>query len=87
MGLTTQQLCAVETKGRPLFIQAGAGTGKTFTLTKRIGYGLSEESGPVIDGIENLLPITFTNKAAGELLGRVRAELRERGLGVVGGHA
>ncbi len=80
MALTPNQKLAVETAGRPLFIQAGAGTGKTFTLTNRLAYGLSDESGRLIPGVENLLTITFTNKAAGELLGRVRAELRRRGL-------
>ena len=80
MALTPNQKLAVETAGKPLFIQAGAGTGKTFTLTNRLAYGLSDESGRIIPGVENLLTITFTNKAAGELLGRVRAELRRRGL-------
>ncbi len=80
MALTESQRQAVEVHGRPLFIQAGAGTGKTFTLTNRLAYGLSEDSGKVISGVDNLLTITFTNKAAGELLGRVRAKLRECGL-------
>lgn len=78
--LTSNQKTAVECAGRPLFIQAGAGTGKTFTLTKRLAYGLSEESGPALPGVESVLTITFTNKAAAELLGRVRAELRAQGL-------
>ncbi|MGN0072686.1 MAG: UvrD-helicase domain-containing protein [Coriobacteriales bacterium] len=78
--LTTSQKTAVRCAGRPLFIQAGAGTGKTFTLTKRLAYGLSEESGPALPGVDSVLTITFTNKAAAELLGRVRAELRAQGL-------
>lgn len=77
MPLTESQRQAVECTGRPLFIQAGAGTGKTFTLTKRLAHGLAEGT---ISDVANLLTITFTNKAAGELLGRVRAELRSRGL-------
>ena len=81
MPLTHNQEQAVKTYGRPLFIQAGAGTGKTFTLTKRIGYGLTPESGPQLNSIDNLLTITFTEKAAAELLGRVRGELRARGMG------
>ena len=80
MPLTPSQENAVKSAHEPLFIQAGAGTGKTFTLTKRLAYGLSKESGPLIGGVDRLLTITFTNKAAGELIGRVRAELRERGL-------
>ncbi len=80
MPLTPSQQTAVESAKEPLFIQAGAGTGKTFTLTKRIAHGLSQESGPLVGGVERLLTITFTNKAAGELIGRVRAELRAQGL-------
>ncbi len=80
MPLTPSQQAAVESAQEPLFIQAGAGTGKTFTLTKRIAYGLSQESGPLIGDVDRLLTITFTNKAAGELIGRVRAELRAQGL-------
>lgn len=80
MPLTPSQRAAVESAHEPLFIQAGAGTGKTFTLTKRIAYGLSQESGPLIGDVDRLLTITFTNKAAGELIGRVRAELRAQGL-------
>lgn len=80
MPLTPSQQSAVESAHEPLFIQAGAGTGKTFTLTKRIAYGLSQESGPLIGDVDRLLTITFTNKAAGELIGRVRAELRAQGL-------
>ena len=66
--LTPNQQTAVECMGKPLFIQAGAGTGKTFTLTKRLAYGLSDESGPLLPGVESVLTITFTNKAAAELL-------------------
>lgn len=80
MPLTPSQQAAVESANEPLFIQAGAGTGKTFTLTKRIAHGLSQESGPLIGAVTRLLTITFTNKAAGELIGRVRAELRAQGL-------
>lgn len=80
MELTKSQEKAVESAHKPLFIQAGAGTGKTFTLTKRLAYGLSAESGPLVGDVGRLLTITFTNKAAAELVGRVRAELRARKL-------
>lgn len=80
MPLTPSQQKAVNSSNEPLFIQAGAGTGKTFTLTKRIAHGLSQESGPVIGAVDRLLTITFTNKAAGELIGRIRQELRAQGL-------
>lgn len=77
MALTDSQLRAVESTGRPLFIQAGAGTGKTFTLTKRLAHGLVSGA---IPGVDRLLTVTFTEKAAAELTGRVRAELRSQGL-------
>lgn len=80
MGLTANQKTAVNCAGRPLFIQAGAGTGKTFTLTKRLAHQLGEESGPLLQGVDNVLIITFTEKAAEELLGRVRGELRAQGM-------
>lgn len=80
MPLTPNQQKAVQSAHEPLFIQAGAGTGKTFTLTKRIAHGLSQESGPLIGAVNRLLTITFTEKAAAELIGRVRAELRAQNL-------
>lgn len=80
MPLTDSQKKAVNVAHKPLFIQAGAGTGKTFTLTKRLAHGLSAESGPLIGNVGRLLTITFTNKAAAELIGRVRTELRARNL-------
>ena len=74
---TKQQQQAIDCQGNPLFIQAGAGTGKTATLSKRIGRQLEDGS---VESVRNLMIITFTNKAAGELMGRIRAELRSRGL-------
>lgn len=78
--LNDQQRAAVECLDSPLFIQAGAGTGKTHTLAQRLVYALSEDSGPKLDDVDELLTITFTDKAAGELLGRIRSTLRSEGL-------
>ena len=77
MALTEGQRLCVETLDRPLVIAAGAGSGKTFTLTKRIVNAL--ESGYLAD-IGEVCAITFTKKAAGELKSRIKGELRARGM-------
>lgn len=77
MALKPGQLKCIQTLDAPLVVSAGAGSGKTFTLTQRIVNALATGA---IDDIGQVLAITFTTKAAAELKSRVRGALRAKGL-------
>lgn len=77
MALKPGQIKCINTLDQSLVVAAGAGSGKTFTLTKRIVHAL--ESGFVRD-VDQVLAITFTRKAAGELKSRVKTSLRAAGM-------
>jgi ATP-dependent helicase/nuclease subunit A len=70
----SEQADAIEATGR-VFVSAGAGTGKTAVLVERFVRAVCDDG---VD-IDSILVITYTNRAAGELHTRIRAELRRRG--------
>lgn len=69
---TASQRAAIETRGCPVLVSAGAGSGKTRVLTERLMAYLESAD------IDSFLIITYTRAAAGELRGRITEELHRR---------
>src|SRR5256886_1317551 len=78
--LNEQQLTAVTAPPGPILVIAGAGSGKTRTLTYRVAYLLENGIDP-----RNILLLTFTNKAARQMLDRVASLLPIDASGIWGG--
>jgi ATP-dependent helicase/nuclease subunit A len=71
---TAQQQVAIESRGRDVFLRAGAGTGKTTVLVDRFCAAALDPDG----GVERILAFTFTERAADQLRRRIRDELSRR---------
>ena len=75
MNLTPEQSLAVNLEGKNIIVSAGAGSGKTAVLSERVIRKLK-------DGVDirNILMLTFTNEAAGEMADRIRKKIKKAGL-------
>ena len=77
--LTAEQRAAISARSTDVFTEAGAGTGKTGVLVQRYCDAVTEDD----VGPEEILAVTFTERAAGELRERIRRELTARARGSV----
>ena len=72
---TDSQRKAIDTRDRTLLVSAAAGSGKTATLTERIIRSILDENNPI--NIEEMLIVTYTRAAVGELRERIGAAIKE----------
>jgi len=75
VNLTPEQREAVARRDGPLFVRAGAGSGKTRVLVERFVRAVVDDA----VGVDRILAITFTEKAAAELKGRLRRRFLDLG--------
>ena len=73
---TEEQLSAINTRDKTLLVSAAAGSGKTAVLTERIIRTLLDENSDI--EISDMLIVTFTNLAMGEMRERIASSIRER---------
>lgn len=72
---TKEQTVAIETRDKTLLVSAAAGSGKTATLTERIIRSILDEKNPI--SLKEMLIVTFTNAAVGELRERIGAAIKD----------
>ena len=72
---TESQLAAINTRDRTLLVSAAAGSGKTATLTERIISSILDENDPI--NIEEMLIVTYTRAAVGELRERISKAVKK----------
>lgn len=77
-GLTPEQAACVTHRGTPCLVVAGPGSGKTKILAERVKYLVSEK----LALPEQVVALTFSNRAADEMRERIGAEITEKGLTV-----
>jgi len=73
---TSEQLTAIDLRGRDLLVSAGAGSGKTSVMAERIIRRICDEDDPC--GIDEIVVVTFSEAAAAEIRTRLVRELRNR---------
>ncbi len=73
---TEKQTAAIETRDRTLLVSAAAGSGKTATLTERIIRSILDDNDPV--SLSDMLIVTFTKAATGELKERISAAIKSK---------